>query len=115
MSRVRPMSFQSLGRDSARSNRLLVDATYQVRMFQSLGRDSARLTNSPTPGPHAAPGFNRPVAIQPALTCTRVQLSSSIWLFQSLGRDSARSSQLALHLLDVLHRVSIARSRFSPT
>ena len=61
--------FQSLGRDSGRSDIDVCDATGYADVFQSLGRDSGRSdTETSRINDVFSDGFNRSVAIRVGLT-----------------------------------------------
>ena len=88
--------FQSLGRDSLRSDVVCVMRTHAGSdMFQSLGRDSGRSdVQSRDAYAWTQIGFNRSVAIRFGLTARCAPVSAAPAVFQSLGRDSGRSDRL---------------------
>ena len=105
--------FQSLGRDSRRSDSG-PPARNDRSMFQSLGRDSGRSDDWQDAGAWiSSQRFNRSVAIRVGLTPEhRRQIGIALRRFQSLGRDSRRSDRLRCRHSAAEAYVSIARSRF---
>jgi len=80
--------FQSLGRDSVRSDVIDERCLAYVLVFQSLGRDSVRSD------------------------LTRIPINRILVRFQSLGRDSVRSDFSVSSMSLFLWKVSIPRSGF---
>ena len=84
--------FQSLGRDSGRSDAGGGWVAALADEFQSLGRDSGRSDfHDRRRLPVGGQGFNRSVAIRVGLTTLPYLKCLHRKMFQSLGRDSGRS------------------------